>query len=226
MTIQYPAGSERKKLAAAVAEQLGTKATYAGAPTMAYIAGEGYTISREWALTGPNNRELIDALGQQGFIPVEESYDNEEVQPKQPDRLTIEIPIGPEFTGSKLANLEKLVASRAALLKKVLGAEALPIEQANEVLRFPWFPVDNNAVVYGQLACALVRVATEAQRITARKKPAESEKFRMRTFLLRLGFIGDEFKQARKILTQGLSGNGSYAGSKAATGEEGGAGNA
>ena len=57
MTIQYPAGSERKKLAAAVAEQLGTKATYAGAPTMAYIAGEGYTLSREWLLTGPDKSQ-------------------------------------------------------------------------------------------------------------------------------------------------------------------------
>ena len=226
MRIQYPTGPERKKLAAAVAAQLGTKATYAGAPTMAYIVGEGYTLSREWALIGPDDPGLVEILAGQGFVPVEEAYDNEEVQPEQPDRLTIEIPIGPEFTADKMANLERLIASRAALLMKVLGTEALPIERADGVLRFPWFPVDGNALVYSQLASALVQVATEAQRITAREKPAESEKFRIRTFLLRLGFIGDEFKQARKILTQGLSGNGSYAKPKVANGEEGGAGNA
>ena len=66
--------------------------------------------------------------------------------------------------------------------------------------------------VYNSLASALVRVATEATRITAREQQdCASDKFRMRTYLLKLGFIGDEYKQARKILTRELSGNGSYA---------------
>jgi phage-related minor tail protein len=40
--------------------------------------------------------------------------------------------------------------------------------------------------------------------------------YTMRTFLLRLGVIGDSYKQARKILTRGLSGSGSYAKAEAA----------
>ena len=219
MTIQCAAGPERKKLAAALAAILGTKSTYAAAPTMAYIAGE-YTITREGALVGPDDRDLVAALREQGFEPVEESYDSEPTEPEaeasqpQSDRLTIEVPIDSSFTPAKMANLEKLIASRESLLKKVLGADALPIKQADGVLRFPWFPADENATVYSQLTSALVRVAMEATRITSREKQAESEKFRMRTFLLRLGFIGDTYKQARKVLTRGLSGNGSYAKAK------------
>ena len=227
MTIQYTTGPERKKLAAAAAAILGTKSRYANAPTMAYIAGE-YTITREGALVGPDDRDLVASLAQQGFEPVEEAYDAEhaeqEANTTQPltDRLTIEVPIDDSFTPAKMTNLEKLVASRGPLLKKVLSADALPIERAETSLLFPWFPMDDHAAVYGQLASALVRTAMEAARITAREKPVESEKFRMRTFLLRLGFIGDTYKQARKILTRGLSGSGSYA--KAKTSEqEGGA---
>ena len=35
----------------------------------------------------------------------------------------------------------------------------------------------------------------------------ENQKYAMRTWLLRLGFIGDEFKTAREILTKRLSGD-------------------
>ena len=166
---------------------------------------------------------LVEILAAQGFEPTEEAYDD---APGQPNRLTIEVPIDGSFTPAKMANLEKLVVSRAALLKKVLGADALPIEQTPNTLKFPWFSMDGNALAYSQLASALVRVALEATRITARERPCESERFHMRTFLLKLGFIGDEFKQARAVLTRGLSGSGSYAKPKAIIGEEGGTENA
>jgi len=74
MTIQYAAGPERKKLAAAAAAILGTKSTYAGMPSAAYIVDD-FSISKEWALTGPDDRDLVAALRKQGFEPVEESYD-------------------------------------------------------------------------------------------------------------------------------------------------------
>ena len=212
MTIHYAPGPERKQLAAALAKATGTTPNYAGAPTMAYNIGD-YTISRDGTLTGPDDRELIAALRQQGFEPVEETFDSNDAQTEQqgPDKLIIEVPIGENWSPAKMDNLNRLIASRETLLKKVLGADMLDIKQADGVLRFPWFPADTNAEVYGQLASALVGVARDAKRITAREKESVSEKFRMRTFLLRLNFIGPEFKQARRILTHGLSGNGSYA---------------
>ena len=224
MHIKYPAATDRKKLVVAAAEHLGEKPTYAGAPTLNYIVG-AYTVACGKTLAGPDDRGLVAALRQLGYEPEEETYDTEAAEPMvaetaQPDRLTIEVPIDSRFTPAKMANLEKLIASRETLLKKVLGADALPVEQAGDVLRFAWFPADENATVYSQLVCALVRVATEATRITAREKPIESEKFRMRTMLLRIGFIGDEYKQARKILTRGLSGSGSYAKGKASSSTE------
>ena len=223
MTIHYAIRQERKKLVAAAANLLCAKSTYAGAPSLAYIVGE-YTISRDGTLSGPDNRELVEALAHQGFEPTEEDYDVDTAEreaepeaetPTEQNRLIIEVPIDEGFTSAKMANLVQLVGSRESLLKKVLGADTLPIEQTESSLKFPWFPVNDNAMVYVQLVCALVHIAMEATRITAREKPVESEKFRMRTFLLRLGFIGETYKQARKVLLRGLSGNSSYAKIKA-----------
>ena len=47
---------------------------------------------------------------------------------------------------------------------------------------------------------------------TASPKPQQHEnpKFAVRTWLLRLGFIGEEFATAREILTRNLSGNAAF----------------
>jgi hypothetical protein len=223
MRIKYPAETDRKKLVVAAAEQLGEKPVYAGAPTLNYILG-AYTVACDRTLAGPDDRDLVAALRELGYEPEEETYDTEPAEPMaaepaQPDRLTIDVPIDSSFTPAKMANLKKLIASRESLLKKVLGADALPIERTENSLKFPWFTVDDNAEVYSQLVSALFRVATEATRITAREQQdCASDKFRMRTYLLKLGFIGDTYKQARKLLTRGLSGSGSYA--KAKTSEQ------
>ena len=57
MQIKYHSETDRKKLVAAAAEQLGETPRYAGAPTMAYKLG-AFTVTREKALTGPDDRDL------------------------------------------------------------------------------------------------------------------------------------------------------------------------
>ena len=44
----------------------------------------------------------------------------------------------------------------------------------------------------------------------AKVKHTDNEKYTFRTWLLRLGMIGDEYKTARKVLLQNLSGNSSF----------------
>lgn len=45
---------------------------------------------------------------------------------------------------------------------------------------------------------------------SAKVKPTDNDKYTFRTWLLRLGMIGDEYKLARKVLLQNLSGNGAF----------------
>ena len=53
---------------------------------------------------------------------------------------------------------------------------------------------------------------------TASPKPQQNEnpKYAMRTWLLRLGFIGDEFKTARELLTKHLDGDAAFRSGRAA----------
>lgn len=63
---------------------------------------------------------------------------------------------------------------------------------------------------YIQLCLALSQQAKETRSASAREVQKENPKYAMRTWLLRLGFIGEEFKTAREVLTNRLSGDASF----------------
>ncbi len=50
----------------------------------------------------------------------------------------------------------------------------------------------------------------QKRNVAARVKPTDNEKYTFRTWLLRLGMIGDEYKASRKLLLRNLSGNASF----------------
>lgn len=60
---------------------------------------------------------------------------------------------------------------------------------------------------YIQLCLALSQMAKSVKSASPKPQQNENPKYAMRTWLLRLGFIGDEFKTAREVLTCRLSGN-------------------
>ena len=63
---------------------------------------------------------------------------------------------------------------------------------------------------YIQLCLALSQMAKEVR--TASPKPQQNENptYAMRTWLLRLGFIGEEFATAREVLAKRLAGDASF----------------
>ena len=127
------------------------------------------------------------------------------------DILTIEVP-REGFTETALENLRKMVASKESLLKRSLGTDDLPIEVTEDRIRFPWFHDTDSLSVsaYTKLVTALCKAAKEAKRVTATDREVESEKYAFRTWLLRLGFIGTEFKNDRAILMKNLSGTAAF----------------
>ena len=60
---------------------------------------------------------------------------------------------------------------------------------------------------YIQLCLALSQMAKTLKTASPKPQQNENPKYAMRTWLLRLGFIGDEFKTAREILTKRLAGD-------------------
>ena len=63
---------------------------------------------------------------------------------------------------------------------------------------------------YIQLCLALSQMAKEVRSASAQPQQNENPKYAMRTWLLRLGFIGEEFATARDILTRRLSGDAAF----------------
>jgi len=217
-------GPERKSLVAAISHELNAPTNYLGAPTFAYEVG-GYHIDKTGTVTGEDNRELVANLcGLHSFKAVTEEYDELATGPESCtyqteliDRLTIEIPLD-GFTPEKLDNLSKLVNAKAPLLKASIGTDDLPIKQTADTLQFSWFKgtIDaEHTEAYTTLISLLCKTAIEKKRITAREKDIDGNpKYAMRCFLLSLGFIGDEYKSARKILLSRLEGNSSWKGGK------------
>lgn len=63
---------------------------------------------------------------------------------------------------------------------------------------------------YIQLCLALSQMAKTLKSASPKPQQTENPKYAMRTWLLRLGFIGEEFATARDILTRRLAGNAAF----------------
>jgi len=212
-------GKERKRLVGAVSTVLNAPAKYLGAPTFAYEVG-GYHIDKEGTVTGPDNYDLADKLFD-GYelICAELAYDKPEdaETAAEPDRLTVEYPLG-GMNPDILGNLTKMVQAKAPLLQAALGTDELLIQMREEdggKLLFPWFTLDDpsDAAYYVQFIWALCATAREKKRVTVKECGiADNPKYAMRCWLLALGLIGGEYKNARKLLLSRLEGNSSFKG--------------
>ena len=217
MKINYElTGQTRKSLVEALNIELQTESAYLGMPTANYQVG-GYTVTKTGEVTGPDSRELVHALwSRHNFTAVSAEYDDLPITGDEKDGddvLAIEMTLD-GFTDDAVANLEKLIASKDGLIKKALGVEALPVEKTENMIRFPWFTpgIDPEVfIAYAWFITSLCNAAKTQKRVTATERQAASEKFAFRVFLIRLGFVGGDFKSMRKILLRNLSGSSSYA---------------
>lgn len=237
MTINYNVtGTERKRLADYISGFMGTDKKYLGAPSFAYQIGY-LTVSKDGAVSfedrGCNSDidALMAELEGRGFhtedtIAKADTNEPDEAPAAEPEAapteeatdpsgygLTVSIPantLGPDA----LANLTSLLAAKGRLIRAALGLEALPVEVGPDTVSFPWFEgrhLDaDEAKTYTHLIAALCEMARNQKRITAKEKITDNDKYAFRCFLLRLGFIGAEFKDERKILLRNLSGNSAF----------------
>lgn len=122
--------------------------------------------------------------------------------------LTVAIPMD----GTAVGNLKKLLEAKGNLIKKALNIDSLPIEVKEETVEFPWFETADadETAAYTHFISALCELSKNAKRVTAKEKEVDNEKYAFRCFLLRLGFIGTEYKAERKILLRNLSGSAAF----------------
>ena len=139
----------------------------------------------------------------------------------EPISLTIEMP-REGFTESALENLHRLVDNKAAMIRKALDVDTLPIEVTDDKVSFPWFANGSNpndVQAYTHFVTALCGMAKTQKRVLAKELITDNEKYAFRCFLLRLGFIGKEYKTERKILLRNLTGSSAFRTPKGADNE-------
>lgn len=157
-------------------------------------------------------RQHQDPAGEDGMQPQDTETASNEETPLRADRLSIGLPRD-GLTDTGLRNLCLLIASKARLLQRALGSSDLPVAADDHKIYFDWFPAPSSSDeldAYTKLVTALVSMAKAQKRVTAVERETDNDKYAFRCFLLRLGFIGEEYKAARKILLRNLSGNGAF----------------
>ena len=190
MEIRYNVtGAKRKELVKVIADTTGARAEYKFMPTCNYEI-DYFTVTKDGTLLFDDRADseeverVLESIAAAGF----------ECEPQD----GVEQPSGQETKGN--------------LIRKALGITDLRVEVLEDRVAFPWFSqVDaDSAAAYTHFISALCEMSRNAKRVTATEKPVDNEKYAFRCFLLRLGFIGSEYKAERKILLKNLSGSSAF----------------
>ena len=126
--------------------------------------------------------------------------------------LCIEIP-RTHMDDAAIAHLRGILETKGRLIAHALGRDSVEIAVTEESISFPWFDEADagHAHAYSELVSRLCRLAAGLGRVNAgAEKTVANEKYAFRCFLIRLGFVGDEFKADRKILLRNLSGSSAF----------------
>ena len=221
-------GERRKEMVEIISGIVGMKAVYMRMPTCAYaisniIVSKDGTLEWDERTDDQMMEKVHEALAAAGFtaVPTEtvqarletesgESSAESENEPQEANvGLTVEIPLDKV----KVSNLMSILDAKGHLIRKALGIAATPIKVTEETVSFPWFselPELDEVQAYTHLISALCEMRVNQKRITAKEKEVGNEKYAFRCFLLRLGFIGAEYKTERKILLQNLTGSSAF----------------
>ena len=221
-------GEDRKQMVSIIGREAGVQAVYTRMPECAYVI-DGIKVSKTGEMIWDERTEealigkITDALTAAGFVaqvkkpeteekPETEANTDTSTEDASAEGLAISFPRA-DFTESALANLTALIASKQTLIRKAMQADSLEVETDDEKVSFPWWnkmPTPEQIAAYSEFLTALVKMSKEAKRVTAKEKATESEKYTFRTFLLRLGFIGTDYRQTRAILMEHLSGHAAF----------------
>jgi hypothetical protein len=210
MKIKFNVNGERRKvLVQALGEVLEAKPKYLGPPSFSYQVGDLLIDKQGTVLFGEDAvhecvDRILERMRARGFECVIS------------DSFVIELP-REGVSDAAIENLKHMVQGKEKLIKKALGAETLDITVTDEKISFPWFmrlPAPEEISAYTHFIAHLVSLAKNLKRVNATAKEAENEKYAFRCFLLRLGFIGDEYKEVRKVLLKNLTGQAAFKGVK------------
>ena len=144
--------------------------------------------------------------------PAEVTAMEEAVAATDEDSLSISLPCS-LFTETALQNLDALLLSKGRLIRHAFDIREAAYTLTDDRITFAWLHgtiTDETAKAYAEFISKLCLMARTQKRVTAKEKIVDNEKYAFRCFLLRLGMIGNAYKESRKILLQNLTGSSAF----------------
>lgn len=215
-------GERRKEMVQIISGIVGMCPVYMRMPTCSYVINN-FTVTKDGTIqyddrsTAETVEKVLTGLAQVGFKAEtsaeeprpETTAAKTESSENETYGLTVELPLDAVQVG----NLTNILEAKGSLIKKALGVDDLRFEIKVDRIAFQWFESGLNSDevnAYSKFIFALCKMAKSQKRNTLKEKEVENEKYAFRCFLLRLGFIGNEFKSTRKILLRNLSGSSAF----------------
>lgn len=204
----YFAARIQREIAETIGRALGVKPVY----HRRYVStiNRGYYIVRDWLVKGLHVRsrhfgfeemtaylDVIEAMGKGGFTP------DEDIMLSFVTR-TLEARI--------MANMCTLFESRRALIEEALDIRDIKIFASNEVA----LGISPGAFCVPEIEACLCllhqagMMAENTGKVRMKPSAGTNPKYEMRSWLLRLGFIGDAFERPRRTLLKRISGDSAF----------------
>ena len=117
------------------------------------------------------------------------------------------------FDERTLNKLDRTIENKGELFKMAFKTDDLSYKVTDDRVIFDWFPFSGESgegLAYSSFIDLLTKSLKEQKRVNASKAQTENPKFAMRVYLIKLGMVGDEYKQTRKILLRNLEGSSAF----------------
>ena len=174
--------------------------------------GENEASCGDTAADEPSRTEAAVDTAIQTETAAEPAPTEEAIAEPDEDSLSISLPRS-LFTETALQNLDALLLSKGRLIRHAFDIREATYTLEGDRITFAWLHgtiTDETAKAYAEFISKLCEMARAQKRVTAKEKIVDNEKYAFRCFLLRLGMIGNAYKESRKILLQNLTGSSAF----------------
>ena len=117
------------------------------------------------------------------------------------------------FDEHTLNKLDRTIENKGELFKMAFKTDDISYKVTDDRVTIDWFPFsgeEGEGLAYSNFIDLLTKSLKEQKRVNASKAQTENPKFAMRVYLIKLGMVGDEYKQTRKILLRNLEGSSAF----------------
>ena len=217
---------DRKEKVKILGKHLGIKPKYLGVPSFAYEIGD-FTITRDGTIINKAGDEIkLDEILNSSEETTETEFDSIEISfPMEGhDERTIKNLLNMIY--SKQSLIKKVFDCSENIVEKELIDEISTLESLSEILttinkenckgidfndeKLTFNFINGDIQTSSEFLSLLIKKAKELQYTSSKPIETDNDKYTFRTWLIRLGMIGPEYKAHRKTLLSSLTGSSAF----------------